>query len=98
MTEFRRYPKADDEREQADRGARALWAVRVLDAWALRNSGFAFKTDTAPNDCDTREPWICGVAMSRKHRHLARRGVSPGAARISAAEALLAADPTLGEP
>ena len=64
------------------------WAVRVLDAWAKLNSGFAFRTDTDPSDHDLDEPWICGVAHSRPHRKLARRGETPDAARLAAAEAV----------
>lgn len=41
--EFPMYPKEDAEREQAQADDRALWAVRVLDAWIKAHS-----TKTAP--------------------------------------------------
>jgi hypothetical protein len=87
----REQPKNDSSPSKE----RAAWAVAVLDYWALRNSGFAFKTGTSPLDCDAEEPWICSVSMDAPHRHLTRCGVSPDAARIAVAEALVDQDPTL---
>ena len=48
--------------------ARSLWAVRVLDAWALWNSGFAFKSYTDPDDCDCVEPWNRGSVAAQHER------------------------------
>lgn len=62
--------------------------VRELDEWAEQHSGLAFKTDTSPDDCDTDEPWICGVGNTKAHRHLAGRGETPAEARRAAAEAI----------
>ena len=79
--------------------ARALWAVRVLDAWSDRNPGeLSPTTGKRPLRPDVEESgavhrvageycvWIGSATYW---------GPTPDAARIAAAEALIAADPSL---
>lgn len=72
--------------------AKALWAVRVLDRWSKY-------------DGPQRGQWyVCQLGVCALHKqpqdiHPPRffEGPTPDAARIAAAEALVAEDPTLGE-
>lgn len=76
-------------REQAERGARALWAVRVLDEAGRRDRRAYY----AHPVCKINGSWSVDLGPNKSH-------VAGDAddARISAAEALVAEDPTLGEP
>jgi hypothetical protein len=74
--------------------ARALWAVRVLDRWAERSRFKRYtcsRADTAPYLC--QRFWMVGDEK-RVAQHFAP---TPDAARIAAAEALVAEDPSLGD-
>jgi hypothetical protein len=82
-----------DERE-------ALWAVRVLDAWAGRlpyyRSVIVYRSKRADLG------WQCTAAEGSDedgydHRAV-ERGATADAARIAAAKALVAEDPTLNPP
>ena len=68
------------------------WAVSVLDRWARRPSAISWGvvlTDAPAESC-----WMCSAAWDEgtTARHY---GPTPNAARIAAAEALFAEDPTL---
>lgn len=63
----------------------ALWAVRVLDAWAKR------ERLRAPSPCRHAD----GIGWFIHARGYIKDQVSPDAARIAAAKALVAEDPTL---
>lgn len=68
---------------------RALWAVRVLDRWAARGQvpfSTLPNTGTATRDRGAWESFSCERMYF---------GPTPDAARIAAAEALVAEDPTL---
>jgi hypothetical protein len=71
--------------------ARALWAVRVLDAAAYHLARL----------CYTRFSAGYGWRTEYEHNHVPVAGhdfsATPDAARIAAAEALVAEDPALGE-
>ena len=73
-------------------GARALWAVRVLDAWCARDDAryivFGLQWSGKSYYCSLRS-----AAMDKG----TFRAPTPDAARIAAAEALLKEDPSLGE-
>ncbi len=73
---------------------RALWAVRVLDRWALsskrRNVPAPSRYKGAPSSVTAE--WFCAPTPGT-----CGFGPTPDAARIAAAEALVADDPTLGE-
>jgi hypothetical protein len=87
---FERMVRLEREREaKLEADARALWAVRVLDAWQVRYpDNHAFATYIAAHG-----DWRCG-----SHSYYqSGNGKTPDAARIAAAEALVAEDPTLGE-
>lgn len=64
--------------------ARALWAVRVLDAWAESNGGW-WQVDTflTPG----LKGWTCEYSAPRDKRGV-RSGPTPDAARLAAAEAV----------
>lgn len=81
---FSRMSLEDWQTRQAD--ARALWAVRVLDALAGRSDGRSWRTTHNGQSCECMFPG-----------HVARSGPTPDAARIAAAEALVEEDPSLGE-
>jgi hypothetical protein len=70
--------------------ARALWAVRVLDRWAERNAERALSPEQA-------DPVTSDVWAVFESGEIIATGATPDAARIAAAEALVAEDPTLGE-
>lgn len=78
------------EKKQAD--ARALWAVRVLD-----------RAEVKPYGCRYSWAWADGGAVVSllvtypSGRGRAFEGAARMAARIAAAEALVAEDPSLGE-
>ena len=76
--------------------ARALWAVRVLDAWARHNlcdPPHAERHLDGPRD----NPVRFGVEYVDKNGyHVSSRAGNEDAARIAAAEALIAEDPSLG--
>ena len=72
--------------------ARALWAVRVLDAWAERKPALAFTTEFfgcaatgVPSEDDHSEDWACVARNSSALRYL---GSTPDAARLAAADAV----------
>ena len=73
---------------------KAAWAVRVLDRWAAR---VAFRKYVMEWDGETWECVCveanCSRRLMRMSSHLLRP--TPDAARIAAAEALVAEDPTL---
>jgi hypothetical protein len=74
---------------------RALWAVRVLDRWAEK-TGETASHDTCRKPIGT---WWCTVWQGYEGDDDAQhyKADSADAARIAAAEALVAEDPTLGE-
>ncbi len=69
--------------------ARALWAVRVLDRWAERDKGKPGAEYPQPYEAEN------GWFFLLRGRRL--WGATLDVARIAAAEALVAEDPTLGE-
>jgi len=83
--------------EQSGAESRERWAVRVLDAWE------------AADEQHYHHSWAssggCVLLWTPKYQHTARTqekrkygGPTPDAARIAAAEALYAEDPTLPAP
>lgn len=92
------------DKEMAD--ARALWAVRVLDAHCRKVNGY---TQRLPLDTITHkvrpalnalEPaFVCQTVRASNGYVVSQPGgggATEDAARIAAAEALVAADPSLG--
>lgn len=79
-----------DAPEQARADARALWAVRVLDAWADAKSCDPFKTARLGGE------WHCTSAYGPKTLGIGQRfiGSTPDAARLAAADAVYPALPT----
>ncbi len=74
--------------------ARALWAVRVLDRWAKGSKALEWRvTDCSEQVCCTLQRTVNGGQVADTDYY----GPTPDAARIAAAEALVAEDPTLGE-
>lgn len=78
--------------------ARALWAVRVLDAWACKHEHVKVGRNiamwemvrlTGPTE------WAVRLYEGKWVYH--HKGPTPDAARIAAADALLAEDQSLGE-
>jgi hypothetical protein len=108
---------AELARFEAD--ARALWAVRVLDAWAERRASRAdagypehwscFPWGDLQTACGERRvrDCVCGDCESLRIQTFRVTlsgdggqifdGPTPDAARIAAADALVAEDPSLGE-
>lgn len=78
------------EKDRAD--ARALKAVRVLDAWAAKHASPLGVNSHDIGCSGNGERWAVFIG-ERKFEHAG----SPDAARIAAAEALLAEDPSLGD-
>jgi hypothetical protein len=81
--------------------ARALWAVRVLDLWQAKHTPLAECWHTT-HTVNGRLDWFrCNVfrhaAKCERERVCFEDGPTPDAARIAAAKALVAEDPTLGE-
>lgn len=72
--------------------ARALWAVMVLDAWAKKHMR------RAPSPCFMGASWALSVPIRVPGGSETRtfHGGDADAARIAAAEALVAEDPSLG--
>ena len=79
--------------------ARALWAVRVLDAWRKALHGRRVEESTHSDTCSLCELWDneqgFGVTEFGLRVQEAHTGADPDAARIAAATALVAADPSL---
>ena len=72
------------ENAKLEADARALWAVRVLDAWAKEQLGRRWCVEIADEDA-----WRCklfGTSIKAGEHY----GPTPDAARIAAAEALVA--------
>lgn len=70
--------------------ARALWAVRVLDAWADANRNWP-GPETVKCDYRRRGEWGCMVGfedLSRSTRRQAYYATTPEAARLAAAQAV----------
>jgi hypothetical protein len=90
-------------REQLEADARALKAVRVLDAWAGECRGYyrvrgnweasLHAVRGVPSDPSVG----CQLMSEEGHEGRTFLGATADAARIAAAEALLAEDPSLGE-
>lgn len=79
-------------KEKAKADARGLWAVRVLDAWQAANpDAHAFATCYLRDLPIPARKWKC-VSFSHPGMFF---GPDPDAARIAAATALVAADPSL---
>ncbi len=76
--------------ELAEGLARALWAVRVLDAWAEANPGRCYRamrvTDIDPSPGDGE--WVCTPFPSQRLNSARRFGPTPDAARHAAALAV----------
>jgi hypothetical protein len=70
--------------------ARALWAVRVLDAWASK-PGLCWKLE-----CSHGSYRVTHWSAYDSEHGLLGGGPTPDSARIAAAKALMAEDPSLG--
>ena len=80
--------------------ARALWAVRVLDRWAAESRGYhRVRGNWNASLYAVRGEGSCGCQLMSEEGHEGRTflGSDQDAARIAAAEALVAEDPSLGE-
>ncbi len=83
------YKHAQLKVEQIEADARALWAVRVLDRWALwRNGSWCCFPDSGRWTCSATATFIVGERASNE---------TATGSRVAAAEALVAGDSTLGE-
>lgn len=85
--------KADDELDRLEADARAIWAVRVLDRGARAHN----RRPTAPLPCLRDVDGLFRHTGEFLIEGAAGRFGSEDAARIAAAEALVAEDPSLGE-
>jgi hypothetical protein len=89
IREFTEQEKADD---------RALWAVKVLDKWAKAGPGMReVRTFCSVNQRAATHLYEYGAKSAYHYSPLPGTVYDPDAARIAAAEALVAEDPTLGE-
>lgn len=76
--------------------ARALKAVRVLDAWAATKRGNRWQLKNYSDDVAPAY-WVVNAYDDEYESECEWAGPAPDAARIAAADALLANDPSLGE-
>jgi hypothetical protein len=82
--------RARDAKLEAD--ARALWAVRVLDAWAMRVSMRAIHVEHY-GAAGAHPGWSCRLWLWGSRPDVHCFAAAPDAARIAAAEALVAEHP-----
>ncbi len=74
--------------------ARALWAVRVLDAWESKTRQSPFRTQPDSRVSPPSRGWHCHAPCEAGYP-FCRFGLTPDAARLATAIALVAADPSL---
>jgi hypothetical protein len=88
--EFPMYPVEDDRREQATADARHLRTVKILDAWLARAGNYALEMHRHRG-----EYWLS--KDDAQGLHDLPMFATPALARIAAADALAAEDPSLLE-
>lgn len=81
--------QANEAKSQIESDARALWAVRVLDRWADLEETRSWEVYRMRNGWE--------IELRADQASSFHQEATPDAARIAAAEALVAEDPSLAE-